>query len=249
VIRTFLRVRGEESLGWWARRLESEGLASTGVVEVDGRRRIEFQDPEGQRLGLVDDGGTGDEPTPWEESEVPAEHQIRGLGPIVLSVPTLEGTDRVLTEVMGMDRVRRYAHLHEDESAVGEGKSGDVHVYRMGSEGPHAELHVAVQPHLPPAGLGAGGVHHVAFRTPDDEYDAWAERLNDQGVPNSGPVDRFYFRSLYFREPAGILFEIASDGPGFAVDEDVEDLGESLVLPPFLEPQREKIVAGLRPIE
>ena len=85
---------------------------------------------------------------------------------------------------------------------------------------------------------GAGGVHHVAFRTPDAEYDAWAERLNELRMPNSGKVDRFWFRSLYFREPNGILFEIASDGPGFGVDEPMDRLGEKLVLPPFLEGRR-----------
>jgi glyoxalase family protein len=97
--------------------------------------------------------------------------------------------------------------------------------------------------------LGAGGVHHVALRTPNEaEYHAWAERLCEFGIQNSGEIDRYYFRSLYFREPNGILFEIATDGPGFAVDEDPATLGEKVVLPPFLEPQREKIVANLQPL-
>ena len=91
-------------------------------------------------------------------------------------------------------------------------------------------------------------MHHVAFRTPDAEYDAWAERLNKLRVPNSGKVDRFWFRSLYFREPNGILFEIASDGPGFGVDEPMDKLGEKLVLPPFLEARRAEIEAGLKAI-
>jgi glyoxalase family protein len=125
----------------------------------------------------------------------------------------------------------------------------NVHVYEMGDGGPAAELHVAVQPDLPVARQGAGAVHHVAFRTPDGEYDAWAERLRELRVPNSGPIDRFWFRSLYFREPNGILFEIATDGPGFAVDEDAASLGEKVVLPPFLEPHRQRIVANLKPLE
>jgi glyoxalase family protein len=124
-----------------------------------------------------------------------------------------------------------------------------VHVYEMGPGGAPAELHVAVQPGLPAAYSGAGGVHHVAFRTPDHEYNAWAERLNALGIPNSGKVDRYWFRSLYFREPNGILFEIASDGPGFTVDEDEATLGEKVVLPPFLEPRRAEIVANLKPID
>ena len=102
-----------------------------------------------------------------------------------------------------------------------------VHVYEMGEGGPAAELHVAVEPDLPAAQQGAGGVHHVAFRTPDDaEYEAGPSGCDSCGVPSSGPVDRFYFRSLYFREPNGILFEIATDGPGFAADEPLETLGE-----------------------
>ena len=100
-----------------------------------------------------------------------------------------------------------------------------------------------------PAQPGAGGVHHVAFRSADDAYDAWADRLNELRIPNSGKVDRYWFRSLYFREPNGILFEIATDGPGFAVDEDPASLGEKVVLPPFLESRRETIVANLKPIE
>ena len=126
--------------------------------------------------------------------------------------------------------------------------SHTVRVYEMGPGGAGAELHVAVQPGLPVTRPGAGGVHHVAFRTPDADYDAWAERLNTLGIPNSGKVDRYYFRSLYFREPNGILFEIATDGPGFATDEPLATLGEKLALPPFLEPRRKEIEAGLKPL-
>jgi glyoxalase family protein len=98
-------------------------------------------------------------------------------------------------------------------------------VFEMGSGGPHAELHVAVQPDLPIARQGAGGVHHVAFGTPDANYDAWAERLNEFDSPNSGKVDRFWFRSLYVREPDGVLFEVATDGPGFAVGRGSREAG------------------------
>src|SRR3712207_334250 len=141
-----------------------------------------------------------------------------------LSVPVLGPTDLVLQKVMNMRPVREYPHP--------ENAKDTVHVYEMGPGGPAAELHVAVQPDLPPHSPGAGGVHHVAFRSPDADYDAWAERLNALRVPNSGKVDRYWFRSLYFREPNGILFEIASDGPGFAVDEDEAALGEKIVLAP-----------------
>jgi glyoxalase family protein len=119
----------------------------------------------------------------------------------------------------------------------------------MGDAGPAAELHVAVEPALRPARAGAGGVHHVAFRVPSfEEYDRWNNRLSELGIHSSGPVDRFYFRSLYFREPSGILFELATDGPGFATDEAMEHLGEKLSLPPFLEPGRKRIEAGLKPL-
>ena len=108
---------------------------------------------------------------------------------------------------------------------------------------------MAVEPALPPARSGAGGVHHVAFRVPTfEQYNQWAEWLQQLGVPNSGPVDRFYFRSLYFREPNGILFELATDGPGFDADEPMERLGERLALPPFLEGRRREIEAGLKPL-
>ncbi|MCK0197070.1 ring-cleaving dioxygenase [Ancylobacter sp. 6x-1] len=234
VIRTMLRVAGRDNLDWWAQRLTENGVAHEGIVERDGRATLDFEDPEGQRLSLVDDGGEG-EAHPWDRSPVPVERQIRGLGPIVLSVPALENTDIVLTRVMNMRAVRRYT--------LG---GSQVHVYEMGAGGAGAELHVAVEPHLPRSRQGAGAVHHVAFRTPDEtEYRGWIDRLKELRVPSSGAVDRFYFRSLYFREPNGILFEIATDGPGFAQDEPQETLGETLALPPFLEPRRAEIEAGL----
>jgi glyoxalase family protein len=241
IVRTHLRVAGLDSLTWWAQHLREHGVAADEITEHDGRLSLFFEDPEGQRLALVDDRGVG-EAHPWDRSPVPAAHQVRGLGPIMLSVPNLEPTDVVLQKVLNMRPVREYAHP--------ESQKHTVHVYEMGSGGPSAELHVAVQPDLPPAGPGAGGVHHVAFRTPTfEEYDAWADRLNTMRVPNSGKVDRYWFRSLYFREPNGILFEIASDGPGFAVDEDEATLGEKIVLAPFLEPQRDAIVANLKSID
>ena len=106
-----------------------------------------------------------------------------------------------------------------------------------------------VEPSRPAARQGAGGVHHLALRTPDDEtYRGWVDRLQALRMPSSGPVDRYYFRSLYFRDPGGVLFEIATDGPGFATDEPMDSLGESLALPPFLEPRRAAIEAGLKPL-
>jgi glyoxalase family protein len=240
IVRTALRVAGKEALAWWAAYLPTKDVVAGDITEIDGRLTLEFEDPEGQRLALIDDGGAG-EAHPWDGSPVSAEHQIRGLGPITLSVPLLDPTDDVLRQVMFMQPVRTYPHPQN----AGE----TVHVYQMAEGGPGAELHVAVQPDLPVARQGAGGVHHVAFRCRDDAYQDWASRLNETGTANSGPVDRYWFRSLYFREPNGILFEIATNGPGFGIDEDEATLGEKVVLAPFLEPRRDEIVANLKPID
>lgn len=235
ITRTGLRV-GEDSLDYWASRLN--GLAGK-ITTLDGRPTLDVEDPEGQRLRLT--AAPTPAGQPWERSDVPAEHQIRGLGPITISVPDLAPTEAVLTQVMNMRRVRDYA------SPDGQGQ---VHVFEMGEGGAAAELHVAVQPGLPQARQGAGGVHHVAFRVPDTAaLTAWTDRVAGFRVPNSGEVERYYFRSLYFREPGGNLFELATDGPGFDVDEPRETMGEALSLPPFLEGKRAQIEAGLKPLE
>lgn len=241
VTQTALRVNGEASLVWWIDWLRHNGVSPGDIQHLDGRTTVLFDDPEGQRLALIDDGGQGDAHQPWDKSQVPADHQIRGLGPIQLTVPDLRPTDAILTQVMNMRQVRQYLLMDHPKL--------NVFVYEMGGRGPHAELHVAVDPLARPAQLGAGAVHHVAFRTMDADYQAWHERLKSYQIPNSGEVDRFWFRSLYFREPNGILFEIATDEPGFSIDESEETLGESIVLPPFLEPRRAEIVANLKPIE
>ncbi|HET7186552.1 MAG TPA: ring-cleaving dioxygenase [Gemmatimonadaceae bacterium] len=240
ITRTGLRVAGLGALEWWRQHLNEKGVRAGEIAERDGRLTLDFEDGEGQRIALIDDAGQGDA-HPWSRSPVPTSHQVRGLGPITMSVPKLKPTDVVLRKALNMRPVREYPHPEDARQKV--------HVYEMGPGGAGAELHVAVQPGLPVTRQGAGGVHHVAFRTPDADYDAWAERLNTLGIPNSGKVDRYYFRSLYFREPNGILFEIASDGPGFAVDENEATLGEQVVLPPFLEPRREEIVSRLKPID
>ncbi|MCK5501797.1 MAG: ring-cleaving dioxygenase, partial [Tritonibacter mobilis] len=238
ISRTGLRVDAD-SLDYWADRLRTTDLTVGDIGILDGRASLDFEDHEGQRFRL-----TTDEPGPahpWDRSPVPAEYQIRGLGPITISVPDLAETEVILTKVMNMSKVRDYA------SPDGQGQ---VHVYSMGDGGPAAELHVAVQPDLPVARQGAGAVHHVAFRVPDvSTIHNWAQRLSEFRIPSSGEVERYYFRSLYFREPGGNLFEIATDTPGFAVDEPFETMGEALSLPPFLEERREQIEAGLKPLD
>lgn len=248
VVRTGLRVGNEASLSWWRERLRAQGFACDEIEAQHGRASFAFDDFEGQRLALVVDE-TGAPGHPWSGSDVPAGHQILGLGPIVLSVPELTPTERVLTRLMNMRPSGSYRAADSRRAANQNVADRDVHVFAMGPGGPGAELHVMVEPDLLPARSGAGGVHHVAFRVPDEEqYHAWAARLSEVGVRHSGPVDRYYFRSLYFREPNGILFELATDGPGFAVDEPMETLGERLALPPFLENRRADIEAGLKPL-
>jgi glyoxalase family protein len=232
IVRTGLRIKGEAAFNWWADHFKARGVAAEKVAERDGRLTLDFEDFEGQRLSLVDDEGAG-ETHAWEESPIAAENQIRGLGPITLSVPELRSTEVILTTVMNMTKVREF---------------GSTSVFKMNGSGPVAELHVRVDQGLPPAQQGAGSVHHVAFNIPSADYRAWADRLKELRIPNSGPVDRFWFKSLYFREPNGILFELATDGPGFATDESLENLGKTLSLPPFLEGRRAQIEAGLKPL-
>jgi glyoxalase family protein len=170
---------------------------------------------------------------------VPAERQIRGLGYTEITVPILEPTDRFLTSALGLRRDRTYRVAH----AAGH----DVHVYAIGDGGANAEVHVAVRPDLPRARYGAGGVHHVALRVPAGQsMDEWVARLDAAGYRNSGIVDRHYFTSAYVREPNHVLFELATDGPGFEVDGPID--AERLSLPPFLEPRRAEIEARLRPL-
>ena len=233
IARTSLRVSG--GLDAWRERLARAGVAHGEPLIRDGRATLDFEDGEGQRLALVDDGGHG-EGHSWAASPVPAERQIRGLGPVRLAVAEPERTEAVLAQVLGMHHARSF-----------EEEAGEVRVYAMGEGGPSAEVQV-VADRSAPARQGAGAVHHVAFRVADADYGAWADRLKTARVPSSGPVDRFYFRSLYFREPNGILFEIATEGPGFTADEPLESLGERLALPPFLEPRRAEIEAGLAPL-
>ena len=233
VSRTGLRI-SEGSAAWWAAYLEEKGVSAT-LTERDERVVLDFDDPEGQRLSLVEAEDVTANPV---ESAVPAEHQIVGLGPVTLTVPGLFPTDQVLERAYGMTKARSYL-----------GPEGETHVFQMAAEGPHGELHVVVRPSLPPYQPGAGGVHHVAFRIRDEDYGAWDEHLTGLGLQTSGQVERYYFRSIYYREPNGILLELATDGPGFTADEPRETLGLRLSLPPFLEPRRAEIEAGLKPLE
>lgn len=235
-----LGVRGREALDWWKDRLNAFGVEHDGIQTrgEDGRAVLAFRDPEGQRLELLDDEGKiGGEP--WKKSPVPAEMAIRGLYGVRFTVRQLERSERLLTEVLGFRRGGSYQLAGQHE----------VIIFEVGPGGPGTEVHLEVRPDLPFGRPAIGGVHHVAFRTPDDEeHQLWRARITEAGGHPTQVIDRFYFHSIYFREPGGILCEIATDGPGFATDEDPAKLGESLALPPFLEPHRKEIEANLQPI-
>ena len=241
IAHTALRVPSRAALDWWAKRLAQYGVEHQGLTEFHGHARINFTDPEGQQLSLVDDGGVPGG-TAWPKSRVPAEYAVRGVFAATLMVQQLEPTAFVLTEIMGYRSVDEYSSADDPSERTA--------VFALDQGGAGKELYVIEQPHQPSGQLGLGGVHHIAFRTPNvAEQTQWLDRLHDFGLPTSGLVDRYYFQSLYFRIPGGILFEIATDGPGFATDEAAEHLGERLALPPFLEPRRAQIEAGLKPIK
>jgi glyoxalase family protein len=240
IAQTALRVPGRAALEWWAKRLDQYGIEHRGLSEFHGHSLINFADPEGQQLALVDDGGAPGG-TPWPESPIPPEYGIRGLFASTLIVRQLDPTAYVLTDIMGYQAVAEYRAPDDSKERVV--------VFATGQGGAGKELYVIEQPGQPHGQLGIGGVHHIAFRTPNgEEQTQWMKRLHSFGLQTSGLVDRFYFQSLYFRIPSGILFEIATDGPGFATDEPAEHLGEQLALPPFLEPHRARIEAGLKPV-
>ncbi|WP_410513665.1 ring-cleaving dioxygenase [Paenibacillus sp. BR2-3] len=239
-----LRVPSDEALAYWDQRLTEHKVEHGTITELGGRQTLSFRDHEGQRFILVSDendkGVAGG--TPWAKSPVPAEYGIVGLGPAHLTVETAEDTAVVLEGLLGFRRKGTYP-----STAAGQ---PDVIVFETGEGGSGTEVHLEERNNLPQEHLGRGGVHHVAFRVDnEEELKQWIERVRTVRLPNSGFVDRFYFRSLYFREPNGILFELATDGPGFATDEHIEHLGESLALPPFLESKRQQIEAHLKPLD
>jgi glyoxalase family protein len=237
-----LRVKNDEALNYWLERLKEYGVDHDAVMERAGRAALAFRDPEGQRLVLVSDEHNSGVAagTPWEHSPVPQQYGITGLGPVQLTVSDAQPTVAVLTGLMGFRRKGTFPAYEAGQP--------DIIVLETGEGGSGAEVHVEERHDLERERLGRGGVHHVAFRVEDEEeLRGWVQRIQSAGFPNSGFVDRFYFRSLYFREPNGILFELATDGPGFGTDEELSALGELLALPPFLEPQREQIEARLKP--
>ncbi|MFZ1756238.1 MAG: ring-cleaving dioxygenase [Caldilineaceae bacterium] len=230
---TAFRVPSQDALVWWQARLDAEGIGQTEIETFAGHTVLRFDDPEGQRLMLVDDGGAAYDGEYWADGGVPEAYALRGFYAALIVTPRPDQMEQILT------RVLNYREVARTPQAI---------VYATGEGGPGRELWV-MEDRSAPANPGAGGVHHVALRVADAEEQAvWRKHLTDLGLGVSEFIDRFWFKSIYFRVSRGLLFEIATDGPGFAVDEHPDALGEKLVLPPFLEERRPQIEAGLKPI-
>ena len=224
------------SIGYWTHRLIEKGVPHKALEKRFGEPVLAFTDPDGMSLALVGIAGAESEPA-WTDGTVPSEHAIRGFHGITVMLEKAAPTGAVLTGVLGFKEIGREGHLVR-YAATPEGAPGSVVTIRETGG-------------FLPGRMGRGAVHHIAFRaTDDDQQAAMAKALREQhGLTPTQQIDRNYFRSVYFREPGGILFEIATDQPGFAVDEPVERLGRELKLPAFLEPRRREIEAALPPIE
>ncbi|MEO8277867.1 MAG: ring-cleaving dioxygenase [Thermoanaerobaculia bacterium] len=221
-----------DSLAFWAARLERFGAAVGAPETRFGEDVLTLLDPHGLRLALIASASAEARPfTPWESGPVPVESQIRGLDSARLGVRELAPTESLLASPMGLVR-------------IGE-ENGWVR-WGAGDGGSGARIDLAARPDTPRGMWGTGSIHHLAWRVDDEAHELALRSAIAEAGPHPTPViDRFWFKSVYFKEPGGVLFELATDGPGFAVDEAPERLGESLVLPPWLEPQREGIAAAL----
>ena len=221
------------SLDFWSERLVEHGV---DVGEIEIRRRtsaLPFTDPHGLPVTLHE---TGDdrEFTPWADSLVPAERQIRGLHSVRLWERDLALTASFLTGVLGF---------------VDDGAENDWSSFALDGGGSGRYLEIREIPDAERGAWGTGGVHHVAWRVPDLDTELQVrERIDRARRRPTEVIDRFWFKSVYFLEPGGVLFELATDGPGFSVDEDPATLGEHLVLPPWLEPHRGEIESQLPPL-
>jgi catechol 2,3-dioxygenase-like lactoylglutathione lyase family enzyme len=216
------------SLAFWEERLKGHGVAARPATRF-GEQAMSFADPDGLRLELVATQSPGGHPPTG--GPVPPEHAIRGFHGVTLSEEGYEKTARLLTDVLGFQEAS---------------SEGNRFRYRAAGGGFASGVDLLCVPDARPGTLGAGVVHHVAFRTPDDgQQAAWHGVITRLGLNVSPVMDRSYFHSIYFREPGGVLFEIATEPPGFAADEPAARLGARLMLPPWLEPHRAGIEAAL----
>ncbi|MUL44260.1 ring-cleaving dioxygenase [Streptomonospora sp. PA3] len=220
----------EGSLGWWRERLRARGADVGTVAHRLEEEALPVRDPDGLGLELVAHRQADAAPA-WEGGPVPDEHAVRGLHSVTLTEAGYEHTAGLLTDTLGF----RFAEEANNRFrfATGEGGAGGL-------------VDVVCRPEVPQGLVAAGTVHHIAWRTPDDdEQVSWREALVGQGLNVTPVLDRQYFHSIYFREPGGVLLEIATDPPGFTVDEPLMRLGRALRLPPWLEPSRAEIEQAL----
>jgi glyoxalase family protein len=220
------------SLDFWTRRLGSLGVRSQRTSRFD-TDAVVLSDPDGIELELV--GKSSDERwVPWADSPVDIEHAIRGFHSVTMTVAEAAATLDLLVKTMGFRKV---------------GQEGRRARFETGAGGPHAILDVVEAPEGPEGEESIGTVHHVAWRTADaPRQEEWRKAMVGAGRNVTPVIDRYYFKSIYFREPGGVLFEIATDVPGFTVDEPAESLGKSLSLPPWFQVRRETLDVTLPPI-
>lgn len=230
-----LLVPSIESLTFWKRRFESLQVAHGEITTYAGRDALHFEDPDGLRLVLLNnkDEEVPEYWTAWDESSVEQNHRILGMGTVEMTVRSLNELSKTLTGLFSYKEVSRSDDEGIYQSIDGQ-SFGEILVKQQDGESERP---------------GKGSIHHLAIRVKnDEELSYWNEAVKDKGFQSTGIIDRFYFKSLYFRESNGILFEIATDGPGFTVDSAVEELGKELDLPPFLEERRKEIEEKLIPL-
>jgi glyoxalase family protein len=220
----------ERSLGWWKQRLERLGVEVAETTTRFEEDALSFPDPDGLLIELIAHADARRD-APWPSGPVPAEHQIRGLYGVTLCEEGYEATAGMLVDQLGFRLV--------DEAT-------DRFRFDTGAGGPGARVDLVCQPEAPRGLVAAGTVHHVAWRAPDRDTEAgWRGQLVGSGIDVTPIIDRQYFESIYFREPGGVLLEIATDPPGFTKDEPLLELGRALKLPPWLEPRRDEIARNL----
>lgn len=227
----------EGTLDFWQARLKDHGVRHEAIADRFGRRRLRFYDPDDQQLelvGLPEAELITEEEQLWLSAGIGSEQAIRHFHSAQLSTASLGAVEPILVQAFGYERVDGDGHLS---------------LYRLADQDRAYELEVEEAPAGQPGLNASGTVHHIAFGAHDEDHQlALRERVLSMGLQPTQVIDRYYFKSVYFRIPAGILFEIATMGPGFTADEDEATLGERLALPPFLEDQREQIEAGLPPV-
>jgi glyoxalase family protein len=237
-----------DSVDYWTTRLADADVA-VERGERFGATVLGFDDPDGIRIELVADADAAGTGTPWADGPVPVEHQLRGFYGVTLAVPAVESTARVLEDVLGYEHEATEADAESAAAADSDSVGGDRHRYRSAGGGP-ASIVDLVETDLPRGRMGAGTVHHVAFTAADvDEQAAYRDAYADLGLEATEPIDREYFHAIYCREPGGVLFEIATTGPGFTADEPLDALGNELRLPERLEARRDELESELLAFE